>query len=590
MSDRFHTTRIGVAVAVAAIIAALAIAAPAGAAPTGLVCTDGSLNTGTNTRSFELTARDGTMETPDGNSALMWSYAVTGGSFQTPGPILCANEGETVKVTLSNTLNAPTSIVFPGQKNVTATGDATGFFTKEAAANTGAATYTFEAAKPGTYVYESGTDPGKQVEMGLASAIVIRPAGHPNWAYGNSSTEFNPQREFIMLLNEIDPELHQAVENSQPYDILSLHNRYYTINGRSFPDTVQDNNVAWMPTQPYGALVNIKPFDATTNPLPALIRIVNVGLQNHPFHPHAESLRYIGKDGHLNLTASGGDAATEHFGETVPSGATEDYLLSFRDQDSFGLDKPVPISFPSYRDQTFKDSNTWYSGSPYLGTVGTLPDGTTSQNVCGAFFFPWHSHALQEFTNYNLAGGGMGTLLRVDPPTGCATPGYDTLDAEPDAVTITTGTLSGGGDVTGLAAKGDGNRYSVRSTNNAPRTSAWYGTFTGVPDGVKNLIVHYTGRNRRDDNNNASFSCTQTVRIWKWSTSTWVNLDTEVVNRNDTDIPDPVAPGPDSQYIGTGANEGRVRVGVLCTTPTVPSTRRFISSGDLLQITYDAAP
>lgn len=587
MSDRVHKTRLGVAIA--ALLGALALAAPAGAAPTGLVCTDGSL--AGNTRSFELTAREGTMETPDGNSALMWSYAVTGGDFQTPGPILCANEGETVEVTVHNTLSAATSVVFPGQKNVTATGDATGFFTKEAAADTGTATYTFTADRPGTFVYESGTDPAKQVEMGLASAIVVRPAGHPNWAYGRASTEFNPQREYIMLLNEIDTDLHQAVENSTPYDILTLRNRYYTINGRSFPDTVQDNNVGWLPTQPYGALVDVKPYNADTNPLPALIRIVNVGLQNHPFHPHAESLRYIAKDGHLNLTSSDGDAATEHFAETVPSGATEDYLLSFRDQDSFGIDNPVPVSFPSYRDQTFKDSNTWYSGSPYLGTVGTLPDGTTSQNVCGAFFFPWHSHALQEFTNYNLAGGGMGTLLRVDPPTGCATPGLDTLDAEPESVSITTGSPSGGfgGGAAGLADKGDGGRFSVLSTNSGSRTAAFTANFVGIPTaGVKNLIVHYTGRNRRNNSNAAAFSCTQTVRIWKWSTSAWVNLDTEVVNRNDTDIPDPVAPGPDSQYIGTGGNEGRVRVGVICTTPTVPATQRFITSGDFLQLTYDA--
>ena len=55
-----------------------------------MVCTNGSLS-GANVRTFNLTARAGTMETPDGNSNLMWSYAVTGGEFKTPGPVLCAN-------------------------------------------------------------------------------------------------------------------------------------------------------------------------------------------------------------------------------------------------------------------------------------------------------------------------------------------------------------------------------------------------------------------------------------------------------------------------------------------------------------------
>ena len=33
---------------------------------------------------------------------------------------------------------------------------------------------------------------------------------------------------------------------------------------------------------------------------------------------------------------------------------------------------------PNYRNLTFKDGNTWYSGSPYLGYKGTLPTGTDS--------------------------------------------------------------------------------------------------------------------------------------------------------------------------------------------------------------------
>ena len=41
------------------------------------------------------------------------------------------------------------------------------------------------------------------------------------------------------------------------------------INGRSMPDTLAPNNASWLPNQPYGALVHIKPYDAATNPLPA---------------------------------------------------------------------------------------------------------------------------------------------------------------------------------------------------------------------------------------------------------------------------------------------------------------------------------
>ena len=272
-----------------------------------MVCTDGP--------TFNLTARAGTMETPDGNSSLMWSYSPTGGHFQTPGPVLCVNEGDTVTVNLHNELPDATSIVFPGQKGVSASGGTAGLFAREAAAG-GDVSYTFTASTPGTYVYESGTDPSKQVEMGLASAIIVRPAGHPDWAYNDSKTKFS--KEYLILLNDIDPELHSAVENSQPYDIRTLHNRYFTINGRAFPDTLHDNGVPWLENQPYGALVHVQPYDVNLNPDPVLIRMLNVGLDNHPFHPHGESLQFIAQDGRQIKAPSGNDAVTEHFGGDDP--------------------------------------------------------------------------------------------------------------------------------------------------------------------------------------------------------------------------------------------------------------------------------
>ncbi len=36
-------------------------------------------------------------------------------------------------------------------------------------------TYSFVASKPGTYIYESGTNPEKQVRMGLFGALIVRP-------------------------------------------------------------------------------------------------------------------------------------------------------------------------------------------------------------------------------------------------------------------------------------------------------------------------------------------------------------------------------------------------------------------------------
>src|SRR5262245_9091186 len=97
-------TALAAAVVVATPLPAAAL--PPGAPATGMVCLSGTLVG--STRTFHLTARTGYIDTPDGNSVFMWSYAngdaPDSGKFQSPGPVLCANQGETVVVALTNSL------------------------------------------------------------------------------------------------------------------------------------------------------------------------------------------------------------------------------------------------------------------------------------------------------------------------------------------------------------------------------------------------------------------------------------------------------------------------------------------------------
>jgi hypothetical protein len=408
--------------------------------------------------------------------------------------------------------------------------------------------------------------------MGLQGAIVVRPTGHPDYAYGDASTQFDQSREYLLLLSDIDPFLHHAVETGKDYDINALRSRYFAINGREFPDTIMDNGSGLLPSQPYGALVRIQPTTGSNNK-PALVRVLNGGLLNHPFHPHGNHTTQIAQDGRPV-------APTEHFGETVAVGQTQDFLLRWDDPDHWNpTSNPLPVAQPNYRDLTFKDGNTFYSGSPYLGYKGTLPTGTVSQNICGEWYFPWHSHALNEFTNFDQGFGGMGTLLRVDPPGGCV--------GAASSANIVGGSLKSGSP-TNLAVS-DGSYYQVnpRSTTTGPAITAgaptlpvasaagfptsghfyvrvgsevlqvtggqgtttwtvargqlgtaaaphasgstvtalandWYAGFTGVKAGSTNLKVTYQGKNC---GNTTGATCTalssnlpqQTVKICNWT-------------------------------------------------------------------------
>jgi len=426
----FRRMRVGLLVALAAVVGIVAVSqsqvAPANRS-TSLVCADGSA--GTNGPVFNLRATTGRISTPEGNSIYMWGFADVDGPspwtnrYQNPGPVLCATQGETVTVHLRNDLPARftgenVSIAFPGQENVQTAGGVAGVMTAEAVQDDPVGvTYSFVAGEPGTYLYESATTPEKQVQMGLYGALVIRPTMGANFAYNDAATRFDASREYMMLLHEVDPDLHYAVERGRPYDVSKFHPKYWTINGRSFPDTIAGNRVSWLPYQPYSALMQTVASDPLAPADPALIRYANAGMDNHPFHPHGNHLRVVARDGRLLRGPNGEDTSMEAFTKTIGSGQTYDLTFAWYDLERWSsTGNPLPITMPGDQNLVWKDGATFYSGSPYLGERDELPKKVATFNECGEFYFPWHSHALTEFQNYDAGFGGMATLARVDPP------------------------------------------------------------------------------------------------------------------------------------------------------------------------------
>ena len=409
--------------ALPASIARGAIAITNANSDAAMVCVEDSANT------FHFVTTDGYISIPDGNTVYMWGYALDANDdgqpdgFQHPGPNLCVTEGSTVTITLRNTLpNDDVSIIFPGQTDVQVTGgiSAPNSLAQAAGAGGGTVTYSFIANQPGTFLYESGTDLQKQVQMGLFGSLVVRPLAGPNLMY-DASTQFNPNDEYMMLLSEIDPDLHFAVEEGQPFDFTAYHPRYWLINGRAFPDTVAPNNADWLPTQPYGALLHI--FPTTTSPVsqPAAMRFLNVGALQHPIHPHGDHVRIVGRDGRALANQF------EKFDVNVGPGQTWDALYDWSNLDDWSPSNPLPPDAlnldalntwlnPRSQNLMFKDPN-YYSGSPYLGFQGDkdLANAAT-YNECGEFYHIWHSHALNEASNYEAGFGGMITLERIDPP------------------------------------------------------------------------------------------------------------------------------------------------------------------------------
>ncbi len=405
----------------------------------GIICTPG-------TSSFSLTAKTGRITMPDGNSIFSWGYGTPTRTFSLPGPTLCVTAGTTVTVSLKNNLNEATSLVFPGQSDVLADGNPSLPVTSGtrvtslapvAASGGGTMTYSFVADKPGTFLYQSGTDVDKQVEMGLFGAIIVRPApitdtdGTHLTAYGTLATEYEANREYLHVFSQVDPALHLAVEKGKPFDWSKYSPKYFLLNGRSAPDTVSPNNAAWMPTQPQGSMVHVRPqvpagvidTSGLYDHHPALVRYVNVMGTDVAFHPHGNTERVIAEDGQSFAGLGGQDMTYGKFLVDVGANRTADALFTWTDVEKYHpTSNPLDPSLLSPYQDMLISGGTWYAMSPYLGQTGELPQGVTSFNQCGEYYHMAHNHALQRATNYGASFGGQMTLIRIDPPAGCPAP------------------------------------------------------------------------------------------------------------------------------------------------------------------------
>ena len=254
---------------------------------------------------YDLCVDADTVSMPDGASIPVWGFGLAdtngncAGGVSVPGPELAVPPGDsTLQINLTNHLQEPVSLHILGQVlsnnsgptfTTGAAGHDTGLrrvmsFSHEAAPGGGTATYTWNNFRPGTYLLQSGTNPAKQVQMGLyAVAKKDQAAGS---AYDGQPYD----TEATIVFHDIDPEIHQAVADGRyganpasatgPYIPSSALRvpRYFMINGAAYPQT----DTA-LPAVGVGQRV--------------LLRIVNAGLVTHVPQVPDHYMTLIAEDG-----------------------------------------------------------------------------------------------------------------------------------------------------------------------------------------------------------------------------------------------------------------------------------------------------
>jgi Bacterial Ig-like domain/PA domain len=148
------------------------------------------------------------------------------------------------------------------------------------------------------------------------------------------------------------------------------------------------------------------------------------------------------------------------------------------------------------------------------------------------------------------------------------------VTAYPSGATIDSGSIR-----SGTAAQlwaNDDSYYEVNSTTSGTRRTSWYGAFSGVSNALTSLKITYSGKNSR--------SCTQTISVWRWTTSTWVQLDSRSVGTTEVLVADRTPSGALADYVSGTSGDGELRVRVRCTRSF--SSLSFYTSGDLLQVVF----
>jgi FtsP/CotA-like multicopper oxidase with cupredoxin domain len=233
----------------------------------------------------------------------MWGFIEDFGSCPTgpvawaPGPVQTGDVNSSLSISLRNCLSEPVSLIIPGLMSTLTPQtfvDSKGrtrvrAFTNEVPADNGASTvtYTWTNLRAGTYLYQSGSHPAKQVPMGLYGGLTV-------------GRHADASADALLLFSEIDPDLHTSALAATP---MNYKPKYFLINGQS--------------AEP-GSPPPVIPGKKTRRTLQ--LRFLNAGLMTHIPTLQGPYMQIVAEDGNTYPYPK------EQYSVSLPAGKTIDAL------------------------------------------------------------------------------------------------------------------------------------------------------------------------------------------------------------------------------------------------------------------------
>jgi len=214
-------------------------------------------------------------------------------------------------------------------------------------------TYYYQAKDAGTYMYHCHVEAAEHMQMGMLGNLFVRPrqnrcdtindssipggicpdghiSGVSTYAYndGDGSTRYDV--EYPIQIGSFDPDFHDASFNVQPLPFAGMRDRYFLLNGRGYPDTVNPNALSTVDplgntqvSQPISSLISASPGQRI------LLRISNLSVtQFYTIGTSGLTMNVVGLDARLLRDGAGNNMNYQTNSLTLGGGQSADVIIT----------------------------------------------------------------------------------------------------------------------------------------------------------------------------------------------------------------------------------------------------------------------
>ena len=330
-----------------------------------------------------------TVGAPPVNSAEYAGFVMEQGTMaaEGPAPTIVVDEDDEVYLTLTNVgmamrpdLFDPHTIHWHGFPQASAIFD--GVPDASVSVNMGASlTYYYLAKDAGTYMYHCHVEAAEHMQMGMLGNLYVRPKqstlpaqsldgfAHTPWngetgdaktgntyAYNDDDGSTRYDVEFPIQIGSFDPDYHDASLFVQPLPFAGMRDRYFMLNGRGYPDTV--NTAVLETTDPLGTVQQSQPMHSLIEAVAGqriLLRISNLNVTTFSsLGTNGLPMQVVGLDARLLRDDAGDDMYYNTNSVTLGGGQSADVII-----DTAGIPTGTYFLYSKNLDQLVNDAENF---------------------------------------------------------------------------------------------------------------------------------------------------------------------------------------------------------------------------------------